>query len=293
VQTLTPPARIINLPDTANIAVAAALHSDYFSGNEESFDSLATTNMAMAIKNNLEKSPKYSSYIFPVYTINAGQNGLTPEDIMDIKESSNANFLIAVEEFKSSFHRQRVITSRDNCVRIIAPYSLVVKIYNVDKLTVIDEKIIVDTITLQVDSYAWEMENELMERLPDDKASVAYLTKELAKSYTEEISPFWKDETRFYYIADKFIRAEYHVNDGEWTEAMDVWMKYVNDENSELAAIACFNMAVGCEILGEFELALKWMDNVKRKNANFYWEGYKKLLEKRIEEKVIIDKVLK
>jgi transposase len=52
-------------------------------------------------------------------------------------------------------------------------------------------------------------------------------------------------------------------------------------------------MAVGCEMLGEYELALKWMETVKRRNENYYWEEYKKLIEKRIEEKTIIDKVMK
>jgi hypothetical protein len=45
-------------------------------------------------------------------------------------------------------------------------------------------------------------------------------------------------------------------------------------------------------MLGEYELALKWLDNIKRKNANYYWEEYKKLLEKRINEKAIIDKIM-
>jgi tetratricopeptide (TPR) repeat protein len=293
VQTLTPPARIINLPDTANIAVTVALNDDYFPGNEERyFDSMAMTNIAMAIKNNLEKSPKYGSYIFPVYTINTGKNGLINENISDIRESSGANYLIAIEDFKVTFHRQRVRTSKDNCVRIVAPHSLIVKIYDVDKLTVIDTRTIIDTITLQVDAYAWETEAEIMERTPDNKAAVTYLARELAKSYTEEIIPFWREETRFYYVDHNFNKAEYYIADENWTKAMDVWLKYVNDENSELAAISCFNMAVGCEMLGEYELALKWMDNVKRKNANYYWEEYKKLLEKRIKDKDTIDKIM-
>jgi hypothetical protein len=292
VQTLTPPTRIIYLPDTANIAVATALHSDYLSDKEKSFDSLTMTGLAMAIKNNLEKSPKYNSYIFPVYTINVEENGLTNENILDIKESSNANYLIAIEEFKTSFHRQRVRTSRENCVRIVTPHSLTVKIYDIDNMIVVDERIINDTITFQIDAYIWETEDEIAEKTPDNKEATTYLIKELAKSYAEEISPFWKDETRFFYIADNLVKAEYYIDNGEWTKAMDVWMRHVDDENRELAAIACFNMAVGCEMLGEFELALKWMDNVKRKNANFYWNEYKKLLEKRIADKAVIDKLM-
>jgi tetratricopeptide (TPR) repeat protein len=292
VQTLTPPARIINLPDTANIAITVVLHDDYLPDGKKSFDSLAMTGMAMAIKSNLEKSPKYSSYIFPVYTINAEEKGLMDENISDIKESSGANYLISVEELKTAFHRQRVRTSKYNCVRIVAPHSLTVKIYDIDKFAVIDEKTIIDTVTLQVDAHAWETDDEIMERVPDDKAAIAYLVKELAKSYTEEIIPFWKEESRFYYIDSNFDKAEYYIANEDWDKAMNLWMKYVNDENRELAAISCFNMAVGCEMLGEYELALKWMDNVKRKNASYYWEEYKKLIEKRIKDKTVIDRIM-
>jgi tetratricopeptide (TPR) repeat protein len=293
VQTLTPPTRIVYLPDTANIAVTAALHGDYLPAHEKSFDSLVMTNMAMAIKNNLEKSPKYSSYIFPVYTINAGETGLTDDNIWDIKESSDANYLIAVEDFKCTFYKQRVKTLRDNCVRIVTPYHLVVKIYDIDKLTIVDNRTVVDTLTIQIDANPWETENELTDRIPDNKATSMYVIRDLAKSYVEEITPFWKEETRFYYIDNHIAQAEYYIANENWTKAMNVWSKYVNDADKNLAAISCFNMAVGCEILGEYELALKWMENVKRKNANYYWEEYKRLIERRTEEKVIIDKIMK
>jgi tetratricopeptide (TPR) repeat protein len=292
VQTLTPPARIIDLPASANIAVTATLHEKYVSDTERTFDSITSIAMALAIKDNLEKSPKYSSYIFPVYTINAGENGLTEEDIWDIKERSDANYVISVEEFKSAFHRQRVKSSMLNCIRIVMPYDLTVKIYDIDKLKIVDERPIRDTLTLQIDGYAWETEDELVDRLPDNKAAALMAIKEIAKNYTEEIIPFWKEETRFFYIDNNISKAEYYIDNEEWNKAMDIWLKYVNDGNRELAAISCFNMAVGCEMLGEYELALKWMENVKRKNENYYWDEYKKLLEKRIAEKAIIDKIM-
>jgi DNA-binding transcriptional regulator GbsR (MarR family) len=147
-------------------------------------------------------------------------------------------------------------------------------------------------MTIQIDASLWETEDEIMERLPDNKTSVMYIIKELSKSYVEEIVPFWNEETRFYYVDNNFAKAGYYVANADWAKAMDVWLQYVNDANSERAAVACFNMAVGCEMLGEFELALKWMDNVKRKNDNYYWEEYKKLLEKRIAEKAVIDKIM-
>jgi tetratricopeptide (TPR) repeat protein len=283
----------VSLPDTANIAIAAALRGDYLAGKEKSFDSLAMTGMAMAIKNDLEKSPKYSSYIFPVYTINIVETGLSADNIVDIRESAAADYLIAVENFRYTFHMQRVVTANDNCVLIVSPYRLTVNIYDIDRFALIDERTIVDTLTIRINAHTWETDSELMARVPDNQASLGYIIRELAKSYTEEIVPYWKEESRFYYLDSRLADAEYYIDNENWTKAMEVWARYVNAENRELAAIACFNMAVGCEILGEYDLALKWMESVKRKNPDYYWVEYKKLIERRIDERAIIDRIMK
>ena len=37
-------------------------------------------------------------------------------------------------------------------------------------------------------------------------------------------------------------------------------MKLANDNNVKRAAFAAYNVAVGCEMLEQFDLALKWID---------------------------------
>jgi hypothetical protein len=293
VQSLTPPIRIINLPPTANIAVVAALNDEYRIEAREVSDTFTITTVAtaMAIKDNLEKSPKYNSYIFPVYTIATDGNGLTDENIMDMKDNANADYLIFVEKFQFAITKLRVKTTKSNCVRIMTPHSVLIKIYDIAQNSVIDEKLIVDTLTIQVNADPWETEDELMERLPDNTAAVLLVIKKMAKDYVEEIAPFWKEETRFYYVTPDG-NVEQYIDNEEWDKAMNVWMKYVNDANRKIAAVSCFNMAVGCEMMGEYELALQWMENIKRKDATFYWDEYKKLLEKRLSEKAILDKIM-
>jgi tetratricopeptide (TPR) repeat protein len=290
---LAPPSRIINLPDTANIAIVASLRDEITDEAAKSIDSLVATNIAMAMKNYLETSPKYSSYIFPVYTVNAEENGLTEEQIADISASSNANYLISVEYFKSTINRRRIRNARDNCLLIIGEYSSMIKIYDADKLTVIDERLISDTLTIQANMSPWETESELLQRAPDNKEAVLLISKAMAKTYAEEIAPSWKEDTRFYYIESHIDKAQMYIENEEWAKAMNVWAKYVNDENTTLAAISCFNMALGCEMLGEYELAMEWMEGVKRKNEKYYWEEYIKQIEKRIAEKAVIDKIMK
>jgi hypothetical protein len=292
IQTLSPPSRIINLPDTANIAIVASLRDEITDVETKSIDSVVATNIAMTIKKYLETSPKYSSYIFPVYTVNAGENGLTESQIQDIKASSNANYLISVEYFKSTIDMEQIRTVMDHCVLIVGKYNSGIKIYDADKLTVLDERLISDTLTIRVNESPWETLSEFMQRVPDAKESLLLISRAMAKNYAEEIAPSWKEETRFYYIEPHIDVAQIYIENEEWANAMNVWAKYVNDSNNTLAAISCFNMALGCEMLGEYELALEWMESVKRKNADYYWYEYQKLLEKRIAEKNIINIVM-
>ena len=74
----------------------------------------------------------------------------------------------------------------------------------------------------------------------------------------------WKPE-QFYVIyydgAEKAWAkgAEYAYN-FKWKEAITEWMKLVNHRNAEKRACACYNVALGCFMMGQYNLALEWID---------------------------------
>ena len=48
--------------------------------------------------------------------------------------------------------------------------------------------------------------------------------------------------------------------DFRWTEAIDKWMEVVESRNPKKSAFAAYNIAIGCEMVERFDLALKWLD---------------------------------
>ena len=48
--------------------------------------------------------------------------------------------------------------------------------------------------------------------------------------------------------------------DFKWEEAIKIWMGLAESENPKKAAYAAYNIAVGCEMLEQFELSRKWIE---------------------------------
>ena len=55
--------------------------------------------------------------------------------------------------------------------------------------------------------------------------------------------------------------------DFKWKEAIAGWIPMTESRNARIAAYASYNIAVGCEMLQQFELAREWADfSVKKYN---------------------------
>lgn len=46
----------------------------------------------------------------------------------------------------------------------------------------------------------------------------------------------------------------------KWKDAVAQWLKLVNHRNAEKRACACYNIGLGCFMMGQPELALEWLD---------------------------------
>ena len=77
-------------------------------------------------------------------------------------------------------------------------------------------------------------------------------------------APVWKAEGYSLYYYDDFegdwIDAINYVYNYEWKKAADIWMGKMNVRNEEKKACACYNTAVAFYMLGDLNLATKWLD---------------------------------
>lgn len=72
----------------------------------------------------------------------------------------------------------------------------------------------------------------------------------------------WREESfvLYYYEETAWEQALDNAFDMKWREAMKSWMSLAGTNNVRRRSCACYNMAVGCFMLGEKDLALKWLD---------------------------------
>lgn len=93
----------------------------------------------------------------------------------------------------------------------------------------------------------------------------------LGKNFGTKLIPSWISDERIYYhsIHPKMQKAENYAKKYEWRNAGAIWNKLSKNKNQKIAAKACYNMGLTCEMEGKLDLAIDWVidsNNVLTKN---------------------------
>lgn len=78
----------------------------------------------------------------------------------------------------------------------------------------------------------------------------------------------------------KWERGIRLANDFKWKEAIGQWMPLVKDPNSRKASYAAYNIAIACEMMGHYPLALQWAEFSVKKyqfDENLKFKEYLKM----------------
>ncbi len=72
----------------------------------------------------------------------------------------------------------------------------------------------------------------------------------------------WQTESLplIYYELDKWTDAAQDAYSHKWHSAMDKWMALMDTGNMGMRSAAEYNMATACYLLGDYDLAIKWLD---------------------------------
>ncbi|MBR0112009.1 MAG: hypothetical protein IJM00_07195 [Bacteroidales bacterium] len=63
-----------------------------------------------------------------------------------------------------------------------------------------------------------------------------------------------------YYDSSQWLQAADYAYDFQWKEAMKIWLELVKTKNVEKASCAQYDLAVGCYMLGRYQLAKEWLE---------------------------------
>ena len=95
-------------------------------------------------------------------------------------------------------------------------------------------------------------------------------------------APVWKEETYtfiYYESPEAWLTAAQYASDYKWNEAMKVWISLLDTNNPMKRSCAEYNIATACFLMGDNELALKWLNS----SDEDYPISLSKTLRKRIQ----------
>ncbi len=102
---------------------------------------------------------------------------------------------------------------------------------------------------------------------------------------SNRFTPTWKTESySLYYFEtfnDEWVKAAMYAYDYRWKEAADIWMGFVNANNMEKRACACYDLALAFYMMGDLNIATKWLDRADENAALSLSPGLRKRIEAR------------
>jgi hypothetical protein len=116
----------------------------------------------------------------------------------------------------------------------------------------------VDTLFFSKSQYK-EIQQENLQSLKIYQDAAKYL----GKSFGKKMVPSWVPVYRIFYHSKnpEMIKAEKYAKNQDWLDAAEIWNKQTKNKNEEIAAKACYNMALACEMNGKYDLAIDWLNH--------------------------------
>lgn len=165
------------------------------------------------------------------------------------------------------FGQRRATTLGDpdsaHIVTARVPYEL--RMYAYDALNKADTvRIFAGASALDQTIYASALSTDadLLRHLWDDPAHTAEQAGEAGVKSAAKFRAVWKAETWsfYYYDSSAWLAALEAVFTLKWQEAMNGWMDIASRCDGEPRACAEYNLAAACYLMGDYELALKWLE---------------------------------
>lgn len=111
--------------------------------------------------------------------------------------------------------------------------------------------------------------------------------------YALRISPLWETVTRKYYDWPGNLSSQAHefADQGDWLSAARIWNEETSNSKKSVAAMACLNMAVACEMEDNIEMSVYW---AKQSDSlapyKILTQDYLEVLKQRLEDRAMLSR---
>ncbi|MCX6224446.1 MAG: DUF6340 family protein, partial [Bacteroidia bacterium] len=119
---------------------------------------------------------------------------------------------------------------------------------------------------------------------------------EAGVSTARRLAPWWTNFQRYYFALGRkgFLTGAGFLKEGKWLEAAEIWRPFTESKQKRVAAKACFNMSLTCEMANNIPAALEWLKQSEKLGMHpFYINDYEPKLLKRKAESDKLDEQMR
>jgi hypothetical protein len=229
-------------------------------------DSALVSELGIGIAEKVEKELFLSQGAVGVYAVPCEDGGVIKSGTMDLLAiQSDSELMLVVDSLKvGSYIIERGMSANQqasiqNVVQVNLPVSFGLSAYDAVHLDVVYHRDVKDTVTWSIVGQEF-IQNSAAIAQANNHLREAFRT--FGEAVASSLLPVWNQEERMIvcYSGAKWENAYYLASDFKWEQAMDVWMELVKVGTPDKQGAAAYNLAVACEILGRYDIALKWLD---------------------------------
>ncbi|MDR3350191.1 MAG: DUF6340 family protein [Prevotellaceae bacterium] len=277
-------------------AIYAMLYVSETTGEQHTFrnDSLHAVTAAIGVKETLEEFASLAEYDLPVYSFYSFCAG--PASCTGTVEAITDNDLIIAVKNVTITPFRRIERRGDNGdgyfnAGSYAAYTATFEVYDTITRSYTHRETLSDTLL-------WEKNTlnaaQSLTELPSTAEAAQLAAAEAGKLYARRLAPYWLTVQRFFFVPSHrdLQRAAALAENSEWNEAMKIWEQYAGHNNRKTAAQAAFNMALGCEVNGDYELSLEWLQYAEKLYPVKEIAPYRSILQRRLNESARLEKQL-
>lgn len=266
-----------------------------------------------SLQNNLRNSPRFVVKQESQRLLGNSLSGNFPEPlswriIEDLGRRHNADAVLAVELFDSNFimtngkrKSTRTVENKEG-KKVEEEYTeyyaegvggvrIGVRMYNIAQRTIEDQDIY--TQNRKWESSAASL-REALAKMVEKSQATKYLGGQVGASYAGKIAPMPVYLSRTYYAKPKknlsISRGDRQASVNQWEEAIASWKAGLRSSNdSKVMGRLAYNVALGYEVLGDFETAKEWAAKSYVEYGEKKGQAYANRLQHRMEQEAILN----
>jgi hypothetical protein len=307
IQLLSMPENKVDFGENDKNAAIAAIH--YYENEDgkksETFilDSILINTVANGIKETLESSPVFEYADIPVFNIYSDTSMIDkdmPKDELNIiSEQTGAKIIVAIEFTDIS---AQYIFEKSKQRPLVTSVNFVVKINAYDAETGNKEMKYIGKDNVMIPaSYDGDGTYIPAPKIEDARRITAEM---IGRDFAKRIIPTWETAERLMFYDSYYdnnnsrLGKAYNaaMKEHDWSTAAKYWTEAIEESRTKSRqAQIMYNIALSCEMLENFNLAIKWLEKAKTLNTKIdeNIDEYINILKQRIEDKEKLDEYFK